>query len=427
MSQQLTPVSGGVTPQIQTTVTVPRLDVLSQQYITVNGLQSRPTQWIPGGRPIYRRLPGTSETYQINFFNVVSESNLVPTRGIEKVGYVYVPWGQGINGPTSVEVVASDNLGCLLIKAGVIVWEYGRTEVLPTILDLEILELLSGKYQIGYQLIYDDSPVLNQYEVTDFALTGQPLDITSSTDNVVGWRYPVANAFLNSSQKFWKNSDSFYPSYAQPTQSYIQWQSELTQAYSKLTLRCPANTAYTGTATLYYTGGTNLSEGIEASISSDSNGQFFEFTPVVPSLQTGWRVEFSSLDIAIQSITVSGLLTLETPQASPSPRASLVIYPYGTLPKTVKNAAGEDIPATYCILAEVDVSNTFTLLDIVDTREIIHRDYVPIADWLTKPFDSNLIDLYEQVSAYAPLWMAPPSCMKQEYAALKENQVEVVT
>jgi hypothetical protein len=323
--------------------------------------------------------------------------------------------------------VASDNLGCLLIKAGVIVWEYGRTTVLPTILDLEILEILSGKYQVGYELIYDDSPVLNQYEVSDFALTGQSLNITSSTDSVVGWRYPAVNAFLNTDQIFWKNSDSFYPSYAQPTQSYIQWQSEFTQAYSKLTLRCPSNTAYTGTATLFYTDGNNLSEVAEVSISSDSNGQFFEFTPTVPNLQTGWRVVFSNLDIAIQSVTVSGLLTLETPQASPSPRASLVIYPYGTLPKTVKNAAGEDIPATYCILAEVDVSNAFTLLDIVDTREIIHRDYVPVADWITKPFDDNLIDLYEQVSAYSSLWMAPASCMRQEYAALKENQVEVVT
>jgi hypothetical protein len=427
MSQQLNPVTGGVTPKIQTAVTVSRLNVLSQQYITVNNLQSRPTEWVPGGRPIYRRLPGTSETYQINFFNVVSESNLVPGKGIEKVGYVYVPWGQSINGPTSVEVVASDNLGCLLIKAGALVWEYGKTTVLPTIIDLEVLDVLSGKYQLGYQLVYDDSPILNQYEVSDFVLTGQPLDITSSTDSVVGWRYPAVNAFLASDQKFWKNSDSFYPTYAQPTQSYIQWQSALTQAYSKLTLRCPSNTAYTGTATLYYVDGNNLSEVGEVGISSDSTGQYFEFTPPAPSLQAGWRVVFSSLDIAIESLTVSGLLTLETPQASPSPRASLVMYPYGTLPKTVTNAAGEEIPATYCILAEIDVSNTFTLLDIVDTREIIHRDYIPVADWLTKPFDGNLIDLYEQVSAYAPLWMAPPSCMKQEYAALEQNQVEVVT
>ena len=426
MSQQLTPITGGVVPQVQTTTAATRVTVLSQQYVAANHLESRPTEWVPGGRPIYRRLPATSETYQINFFNVVSESNLVPSRGIEKVGYVYVPWGQSINGPTSLEVVASDNLQCLLVKSGTIVWEYGKTQILPTIIDLEALEVLSGKYQLGYQLIYDDSPILNQYEVSDFALTGQPLDITSSTDTVVGWRYPAVNAFLNVDGVFWKNQDSYYPSYTQPSTSFLQWETEYTQAYSKLVLKCPDNTAYTGSATLYYVNGSNVSIGQTVDISTVSSGQQFEFNFEFPSLETGWRVEFSELDVAIQSITVTGLLTLETPQASPSPRAALVMYPFGTLPKTVENVDGEKVPATYCILAEVDVSETSTLLNIVDTREIIHRDYTPVADWLTKPFDDNLINLYEQVSAYAPLWMAPSTCMKQEYLTLGQYQVEVV-
>jgi hypothetical protein len=173
--------------------------------------------------------------------------------------------------------------------------------------------------------------------------------------------------------------------------------------------------------------GSNLSEPVQTkSVSKDSSGQFFEFDVPEPTFQNGWQVEFSTLDIAIQAITVSGVITLEQPQASPSPRATLVMYPYGTLPKTVVNEAGKEIPASYCYLAEVDVSNKFTLLDIVDSREIIRRDYVPVADWLTKPFDDNLINLYEQVSSYSPLWMAPPSCMKQEYADLESYQVEVI-
>jgi hypothetical protein len=425
MSQQLIPITGGVVPDVQTTPVEARLNVLSQQYIEVNKLEPRATEWIPGGRPIYRRLPATSETYQINFFNVVSESNLSSTTGIEKVGYVYVPWGQSINGPESLEVVASDNLQCLLIKSGTIVWEYGKTLIRPTIVDLGTLEVLSGKYQIGFQLIYDDSPILNQYRVEDFALTGQPFSISSSTDSVTGWRYPAVNAFLNTDGVFWKNSDTYYPPYAQPSDSFLQWQSEYTQAYSTLILRCPPNTAYTGSATLFYESDSNLSEVNTTSISIDSTGQFFQFDIEEPNLQTGWKVVFSDLEIAIQSITVSGLLTLGTPQASPSPRAGLVMYPFGTLPNTVTNANGEKIPATYCILAEVDVSNTSTLLDIVDTREIIHRDYVPVADWLTKPFDEDLINLYEQVSGYSQLWMSPSSCMGQEYENLKKDQITV--
>jgi hypothetical protein len=92
----------------------------------------------------------------------------------------------------------------------------------------------------------------------------------------------------------------------------------------------------------------------------------------------------------------------------------------------VENAQGEKVPATYCTLAEIDVGIDQNITRIVDTRHVIHRDYTPVADWLTAPFDENLIDLYEQVSGYAGLWMNPSLCMRQEYVKLSTSQVEVV-
>jgi len=399
--------------------------VVSQQYITANNLESRPTEWVPGGRPIYRRLPATSETYQIDFFNVVPSPNTAAAYEVQEQGYVYIPWGEGLNSAASMQVVASDSQQDLLIKSGTIVWRYGNTEVLPTIVNLEILDVVSGKYDVAYQLIFDDSPVQKLYQVSNYALTGLPLNITSSTDSVVGWRYLAVNAFLNTSNNWWANQDTLLPTYAQPDTSFIQWESDLPQAYSKVTLRCPPNTAYTGTATLsYYDNSTLVTVG-EVSIQKDSTGQFFEFAPNTPVFQSGWNVSFSSLDMAIQNITVTGVLTLLEPQESPSTRATLVMYPTGTLPKTVLNDSNETVPATYCPLAQVDITNNYKVEKIQDTRFIIHRDYVPVADWLTKPFDEDLIDLYEQVTDYRPLWMAPPSAMKQEYAALSENQITV--
>jgi len=429
MSQQLTPINGGVIPEVQTTTAPSRLNVLSPQYIEVNNLQSRPTEWVPAGRPIYRRLPATSETYQIDFFNVVNESNILGNtfvkEGIEEVGYVYVPYSLSINGPVSIEVVTSGSKKDLLIKAGAIVWKYGKVDVLPTIVNLEVLDVLSGKYDVAYQLVYDDSPIPHLYEVSDFALTGLPLNITSSTDSVIGWRYPAVNAFLNTESNFWANEDTYFPPYAQPATSYLQWESELSQAYKTLTLRCSPGTAYTGTATLSYVNNNILTEVTTTSISSDSTGQFFTFTVGEPVLQTGWNVTFSSTKVSIQTITVSGNLTLLEPQASLSPRAALVMYPVGTLPATVPNGNGEQIPAAYCLLAEVDIDANFTVTRVQDTRSIIHRDFVPVANWLTAPFDEDLIDLYEQVSAYSPLWMAPTSCLKQEYANLSTDQIIV--
>ena len=429
MSQQLTPINGGVVPEVQTTTVTPRLNVLSSQYIDVNNLHSRPTEWVPGGRPIYRRLPAISETYQIDFFNLVTESNVTGNTSvrtnIQEIGYVFVPWGESDNGSTSVEVTTAENPQVMLIKAGSLVWRYGKTTVLPTIVDLKVLDTVAAKYDVAYQLIFDDAPVAQLYAVNDFALTGQPLAVTSSTDSITGWRYPAINALLNSSTLRWSNEDSYFPSYAQPASAYLQWNSALTQAYSIITLRCPPGTAYSGTATLSYVQGSTLSEVDTVGISADSTGQYFRFTMEEPSFQTGWNIAFSSTTVSIQSVVVSGTLTLLTPVATPTPRATLVMYPAGTLPKTVTNSQGEEIPATYATLAQIDVDNNFTVTNVQDTREIIHRDYVPVADWLTKPFDQDLINLYEQVTEYDALWMAPPTCMKQEYANLETDQITV--
>ena len=431
MSQQLAPVNGGVIPQVQTTTASDRLNVLSSVYIDVKSLQSRPTEWVPGGRPIYRRLPATSETYQINFFNLVSESNILSLNntleGIEKIGYVYTPYGESINGPLSVEVVAAGEDKALLIKAGAIVWEYGKDEVLPTIIDLQTIDLGSGSYDIAYQLIYDDAPSPKLYQVKDFALTGQPLSITSSTDSITGWRYTPVNAFLNTSTTKWSNEDTYFPSYAQIPSgpAYLEWFSELAAAYSNITLRCPPQTAYSGSATLYYVSDGVYTEVKTVNVSSDSSGQYFNFQVDSPVFQMGWKVEFSSTTVSIQSVTVSGQLTLLEKTSGLRPLTRLVLYKSGALPKTVTTDSGREVPATYCRLAIVDVGTTFNVLNVEDQRQIIHRDYTPVADWLTKPFDENLIDLYEQVTGYPDLWMAPPTCMKQEYAGLTKDLITV--
>jgi hypothetical protein len=429
MSQILTPLGDGVVPNIQTSGYQSRLRVLSQQYVEEKKLQSRPTEWVADGRPIYRRLPATSETYQVDFFNIVKESNILANtrnlEGIEEVGYVYIPYGESINGVNSIEVVAADGNQALLIKGGNLVWRYGKTTVLPTIVDLSVLDVGVGKWDLAYQLVYDDSPIPSLYSVDDFALTGFPLDITASTDSVIGWRYASVNAFLNTDTLFWTNSDTYFPTSAQPASSYLQWGSELAHAYSKVTLRCPPGTAYSGYATLYYITDAGEAEAVSVEISSDNVGQFFEFSLESPTFQNAWKVSFSSLEIAIQAVAVSGTLTLLEPQAGPSPRATLVMYPAGTLPPTVQNSIGAEVPAAYCVLAEVDVDKAYQILDVNDVRSIIHRDYTPVADWLTLPFDQDLISLYEQVSNYSELWMTPPTSLKQEYTDLSSDQIIV--
>jgi hypothetical protein len=421
MSQQLLPIDGGV-QEIVTSTSQTRLNVLSQQYITAKHLESRPTEWVPGGRPIYRRLPATGETYQIDFFNIDPSPNVVTGGIVQDIGYVFVPWGVLQSASGTLLVSSSGSKEDVLIKGGTIVWKYGNTEVLPTIINLPLIDAVSARYDLAYQLVYDDSPLQKLYEVEDFALTGFPLTITSSTDSILGWRNPAVNAFLNSSTLMWSNRDTYFPPYAQPTQSYVQWESDLAMAYSKVTLRCPPNTAYTGTAALSYYDGTVYTFVETVDFKVDSTGQYFEFN-VSPRFQTGWQVTFSSLDVSVQSVLVSGVVTLLERQAAPSTRATLVMYPSGTLPKTVVNSQNEEVQASYCPLATIEVDFDYKITQLIDTRYIIQRDYTPVADWLTKPFDESLIDLYEQVEDYSNLWMAPTTCLKQEYLGLEEAKI----
>ena len=416
MSQQLAPINGGM-QQVVTTKSEVTTNLFSPQYIIANSLQSRPTEWVPGGRPIYRRLPAVSETYQIDFFNIVSPPNTAVEARLEEIGYVYVAFTENSEGPTSIYVTSSDEGKDLLIRGGRIVWKYGGTQVYPALINLKNLLVGEGSYFLAYELVFDNPIEQKVYSVNNFALTGQPLTITSSTDNIVGWRYPGINSFLNTDTTFWSTNDSFFPPYAQPTESFLQWESPLGAAYSNIVLRCPTGAAATATAELYYvtTGGVEILAA-SAIPQIDSIGQYYEFVLQVPAFNTGWKVVWSNLNVAIQSVTVSGAVTLEKRSSVASTKASLVLYPQHAVPST----------STFCPLANISVDNSYTVTSIQDTRFVIRRDYVPVADWLTKFFDDNLINLYEQVLEYPVTWMNPPTCMKQEYVALASKNLVIV-
>ena len=426
MSQQQIPTNGGLS-QVQTTTVTPRVNALSKQFISLNKLESRPTEWVIDGRPIYRRLPAVAETYQIDFFNTVTVPNTAAAVEQKAIGYVYIPWGEGIFGTVSMEVVASNTLKDLVVKAGSIVWQYGMTSVLPAVFNLEELEVASGTYFLGYQLLYDDSPFEALYSVEEFALTGEPLTITSSTDAVSGWRDPAVNAFLNSSTRFWKNYDSYFPTYLQPTSAFLQWESALPSAYSEILLRCPANTAVTGEARLYYFNTNSSSYDLVCStvVEKDTTGQYFRLNAFDPTFQKVWRVEFDDLKVSVQSVVVTGTMTRLKRPVAPRPRATLVMYPENLIPRTVVNATGKEVTPTHCDLALVSIKDGYVIEDIRDVRNVTQREFVPVADWLTKPWDDNLINLYEQVKGYADFWMKPETLLDQEYDALAQYDVVV--
>ena len=118
------PLNGGTT-KIQTTPSSTSIQLLSPQFVEIKRLESRPTVWAPGGRPIYDRLPAVSQTYRTDFDYD------------ENKGYVLIVPGESSSGPQTLQLVASEDKKYLIVKGGAIVWKYGETVVDPVVIDLK--------------------------------------------------------------------------------------------------------------------------------------------------------------------------------------------------------------------------------------------------------------------------------------------------
>lgn len=395
---------------------------LSSQYIKVNNLEPIPTDWVVGRRPIYDRMPRASERYWLNFSYD------------ENAAYPYIPVGEGITGRTSMVVQTSGDNKFLVIQAGKIVWKYGTIDTDPVIIDLELVGISSAKYLLAYQLYYDDAPIQAQYTVENLSLSGFKMDLSSSTDSVTGWRYTPQYAFTGLTERFWSNYDGMFPSYS--NNASLNWQLPLPCAFTKIILRCPINTTFSGTATLYYMacGDTESNEFCKepiwtfaetVSVSRDDVGQYFLFSADVPVSTSGWKVEWSDPSIAINEVLVTGTVTQMRKPATLTTNYALVAYPVNSVPSKFTNSLGEEVPLVLCKLAYVDINSAYTVEDITDIREIVFTNYEPIAEWLTRTWDENLMRLFDQVKDYSTTWMGPTSCMNQEYASLEESDIVV--
>lgn len=421
MSQLLNPIDGG-RETIVVNNTPTQGIFFSKQYTEVNKLTPIPTEWEKGRRPIYDRLPAVSERYKIDF-------------GLDNnTAYPYIPIGQGITGATSMVVQTSGENKYLTIQGGQIVWKYGTIPADPVLIDVELVGMGSARYLLAYQLYYDDSPIQSQYEVTDFSLSGFKMDIQSSTDAVIGWRYTPQYAFMGDNQLYWSNYDPTFITYSGGAE--LSWQLPLPCTFSKIVLRCPPKTTYTGTATLYYMSCSEQGEDgfcvnpvwnfwQTVGVSSQDGVQVYDFTIDDSFPCKGWKVEWSDSKVSIRDVSVSGIVTLEKKPATMTTNYALVAYPLNAIPDKFTNSLGEEVPLTLCKLAYVDINDAFTVTKLQDIREIVFNSFEPIAEWLTRPWDDSLMNLYDQFSNFPEYWMSPVTAMGEEYSKLERQGVEV--
>lgn len=418
MSQILTPLDGG-RAQVQTTLRYKPGVFVSSQYVQAKRLVPQPTEWgTVLGRPIYDRLPAASSRYKLDF-------------GLDDdAAYVY----NAINS-NSLLVQSSGDSKFLTIQAGEIVWKQGQVPLNSVIIDLQVVGMRSTRYFLGYQLYYDNSPYPATYSVEDYSLAGHEMNVSSGTDSVPGWRYRPYFSFTNSQTQSWRNYDGIFPDYS--GEAYLYWQTQYANSFSKIRLSCPPNTKINGTASLFFQACPSPVQGEKycsnpewllqdtVSVQKDEKGQYFQFDIPYPSSQYGWKVSWSDPSISINNVTVSGIITLERKPATGITYCQLAAYPQNAVPSTIVNSEGVKVPVVMCGLALVDTNNLFEVEKITDIRKTVNTEYQPIADWLTKPWDENLKDLYNQTNNYPSMWMAPQTALLNEYANLEDYSVKV--
>jgi hypothetical protein len=439
MSQNLTPVANsegifGVSPQLNTSLTPNRIKLLSEQYKAVEELVPQPTQWNPVGRPIYGRLPAASEQYQLDFFEEGGR------------GYVLIPQGNDQFGPGSLYVNQSEDRDVLLIENGVIVWEEGTTPVLKTFVDFRELGVEDGRYLICYQLIYDDAPQALPFQVEDYCLAGLDFNVNDSASAVFSrsedvanpWPFPGLFMFATSEEGLeWKNYIDIvnrtpgaqagvqpgFPDYEQPLLSWVSWESPIPWKLDTIKVRTTLTANVPACSLLLASEDPNEEWTVIQTNPAllDSEGYYWEFqTDYIP--QTKWRLDWGTVKrVNASRLTVSGLLYLLAKPSTERARAQLAIYPTNVVPQD----------ESLCRLAVVSVDNyqipyrPSGELWKEDVREIINKDYEPVADWLTLYWDRSLIKMWEEVRAYTPGYMAPPTLLKLSYDFLEEYGIDV--
>ena len=369
--------------------------VLSQAYLEANGLLPQQTEWRSDGRPIYDRLPAVGESYKRYFF------------GDDQEGYVFIGPQTGSNGPGSLEVVSSVDNQKILVHGGLSVWKYGTVEHPPVFIDLKSMDMRSTKYLIAYQMSYDESPRQVFEAVENYPILGVDLEVNSSTNGVIGWRNPPHNAF--SASGVWKNQDDYFP--IQPVNCFLEWSNEQTFAIKELKLKTPITftPASDNSAHLFVDGSF-----VATALPSSEGYEFWLDNTITGEV---WRVEWEHPEMEIENVLMTGSFPTWYRPTTTFMSVNLVAYPAYEFP--------EDGFA-YCKLAYVDVDEDYRVTgDIDDIRYTINRDFQPIAEWITRPWDDLLIKYYEEHKNYVPRRMDPSTALVHTYSDLRGVGVEL--
>jgi len=377
--------------------------IYSEEAVEALKLTPYKTAWgFDFGRPIYHRLPAIEEGYQVAYDRDQPR--------------VYIdPSSNRAVGVNTIEVQRDErNFAQLNVEGGRITWKEGMIEVEKTSIDTNLFNngygLPVGAYQVVYRIIPANevqlSPIPGYYpvEVEDAPISEAYVDFKASSETSAHLDYYAIDT-IETTNSWWPTVNAETGGYDTGADFVLDFGSEVR----------PRNLVVKGDSP-------RLADAKCALYGSDE-GILWRLEDEQESVGENWsltndfhyrrylRTFFWDGHASINSFEYTGSIYLEDRRVREKQSLALLI---------VKDLY-EEVEGDYLTLATFEVQQIGVLRNLRDQRQVSYHKYEPVAQWLTQFHDDNLRCLFDVVTNYSRLSMAPTSAAKYMYSELEDT------
>ena len=354
------------------------------------------------GRPIYHRLPAIEEGYQVGYDFDQPRVYIDPSKNQAK--------GNG-----TIEVRRDKNAPATLnIAGGTITWKEGFIDIDPLSVDTNTFNndfgLAVGFYQVAYVILpYEeasDSPIPGYSEVkVENSNVSDAYVLFNASSEAPGHYDYYAVDNIETTKSWRPNLKSETGGYNVGTEFVLDFGAPVRT--ENLTVHAESVNLATASGALY----------------TSDNGIIWDLQDQKTSERGSWsfnisrwynqyvRTFFWDGRASINEITFTGSLYLEDRR----------VREQQAVPMLVIRDRYEAIEGDYLMLANFEVRNRGSIVNINDLRSVSYHKHQPVAGWLTQFQDDSLRCLFDSVTRYSYLSMAPQSSSLHLYDEMEDS------
>lgn len=377
--------------------------VYSEEAVKALGLSPYKTVWgFDFGRPVYNRLPAIEEGYQVAY-----------DRDQPRV-YINPDANRAI-GVNTIEVKRDEReFAKLNIEGGTITWKEGTIDVNPLEVDTNSFNqgygLPVGTYQVVYRILSANevelSPIPGYYpvDVESATISDAYVDFNASSETSTHRDYYAIDS-VETTNAWWPTVNAETGGYDTGADFVLDFGAEV--RCSNLVIKGDAPKVADAKCALY----------------GSDEGILWKLEDEQESIGGNWslkndfnyrrylRMFFWDGHASINELEYTGSIYLEDRRVREKQYLAVLI---------VKDMY-EEVEGDYLTLATFDVQQIGVIRNLRDQRQVSYHKYEPVAGWLTKFHDDNLRCMFDVVTNYSRLSMAPTSAAKYMYSELEDT------